>query len=219
MNFKHLHYFWAAAKAGGVVRAARKAADEAGIRHVSAKMRLGPDESRLTYGDVGKAVEDAGASWVTLHARTVEQGYAGDARWEHIAHLVRALGIPVVGNGDLREPEDVLRMRDETACAGYFIARAAMRDPTVFARMRAALDGRDPGAGPDLQARLGLALRYLERAQQAGEARIALLRRQVLRFVAGAPGAKRLRVVLQEPGTPEALRAAVQREQQQLVPA
>lgn len=193
--------------AGAVVAAARRAADEAGIKHVTAKMRLGPDDKRLTYLDVAREAEAAGAAWVTLHARTVAQGYSGTADWSHIARLVDGVGIPVVGNGDLRTPEDVVRMREETGCAGFFIARAAMHDPTVFRRMRAALDGRPSAEGPGLDERLRTLLVYLDRAAAAGVTSMGDLRRQAMRFVAGAPGAKRLRVQLQDVPDPAALRA------------
>ena len=195
-------------KAGQVLAAARKAADEAGIRKVSAKMRLGPSASRLTYLEVGRAVQDAGVDWVTLHARTVEQGYQGVAEWPHIARLVEALDVPVVGNGDLRTPADVVRMRDETGCAGFFVARAAMHDPTVFRRMRGALEGREPGPAPGLAGRLRTLLLYLERAEGLGLP-IGDLRRQATRLVAGAPGAKRLRVAVQDAPDLAALRERV----------
>jgi tRNA-dihydrouridine synthase B len=180
-----------------VLRAAREAADEAGIRHLSAKMRLGPDANRLTYLEVGRRAEAAGCSWVTLHARTVAQGYAGSADWSHIGQLVRGLGIPVVGNGDLRTPADVVRMREATGCAGFFVARAAMADPTVFRRMRQALDGRpvDPPPAPD--ERRALLHEYLRRAQGLGMG-VAELRRQASRLTAGLPGAKAVRVALQQ---------------------
>jgi tRNA-dihydrouridine synthase len=196
------------AKAGAVVRAAREAADAAGIKQVSCKMRLGPSAARHTYLEVGREAQDAGADWVTLHARTVEQGYSGEAEWPHIGRLAEALDIPVVGNGDLRTPDDVVRMRDGTGCAGFFIARAAMHDPTVFRRMRAALDGRDPGPEPALAERLKVLLLYLERAEGLGLS-VGELRRQATRFMAGAPGAKRLRVAVQEAATPTALRERV----------
>jgi len=196
------------AKAGAVIAAARKAADEAGIKQVSAKMRLGPSASRLTYLEVGRAAQDAGADWVTLHGRTVEQGYSGAADWSHIARLVEGVDVPVIGNGDLRTPADVVRMRDETDCDGFFIARAAMHDPTVFVPMRAALDGRPSPADPGLAGRLGILLQYLERAEGLGLP-IGDLRRQATRFMAGAPGAKRLRVALQEADDPAALREHV----------
>ena len=142
-------------------------------------------------------MQDAGVDWVTLHARTVEQGYQGVAEWTHIRRLAEALDVPVIGNGDLRTPADVVRMRDETGCAGFFVARAAMHDPTVFRRMRDALEGREPGPAPGLAGRLRTLLLYLERAEGLGLP-IGDLRRQATRLVAGAPGAKRLRVAVQD---------------------
>lgn len=200
--------------AGRVIRAAVEAAEAAGPDGpvpVSVKMRLGPDAGRHTYLDVAREAEAAGAAWCTLHARTVEQGYSGTADWSAIGRLVDAVGIPVVGNGDLRAPEDVVRMRDETGCAGFFIARAAMHDPTVFRRMRQALDGAggSDGAGPSMAERLATLERYVARAQAAGIADVPLLRRQAMRFVAGAPGAKALRLALHEARTLDALLARV----------
>lgn len=185
------------AKAGTVVRAARQAADEVGIKHVSAKLRTGPTASRQTFLEVGAEAEAAGADWVTLHGRTVEQGYSGSADWSTIARLVEHLDTPVIGNGDLRTPADVVRMRDETDCAGFFIARAAMHDPTIFRRMRAALDGKPGEAAPGLVARLATLSDYLDRAEAVGITNVGLLRRQATRFVSGAPDAKRLRVAVQ----------------------
>ena len=178
------------AKAAEVVAAARKAADDAGIPHLSCKMRSGPDAARLTYKEVGAAVAEAGADWVTLHARTVEQGYRGDADWSHIAALVQHLDIPVLGNGDLRTPADVVRMKETTGCSGFFVARAAMHDPTIFSRMRAALDGKDPGPEPSMPQRMGTLLEYIARSPDAPAWE---LRRMATRLVAGEKGAARLR--------------------------
>lgn len=196
-------------KAGAVIKAARDAADEAGIAHVSAKMRLGPTAGNLTYLQVGEEAQAAGADWVTLHARTVAQGYSGKAEWEHIARLVEHVDIPVIGNGDLRAPADVVRMRNETHCAGFFIARAAMHDPTIFRRMRTALDTGAAAPEPALKERLQTLLLYLERADHIGMANVGELRRQATRFVAGAPGAKRLRVLAQNARDSRALRDVV----------
>lgn len=200
-------------KAAAVVGAARKAADEAGIRHVSAKMRLGPDERHINYADVARECVAAGADWVTMHARTVAQGYMGQADWTHIGTLVEAVDVPVIGNGDLRTPEDVVRMRDTTHCAGFFIARAAMHDPTIFRRMRAALDDGEPGPEPTMAQRLDTLVDYLTRADELGITSVPELRRQALRFVAGGHGAKRLRVAFQDaPDLPTLLaRVAAQR--------
>lgn len=197
------------AKAGKVVAAAKQEADAAGIQHVSAKMRIGPSATRQTFLEVGEQAQAAGASWVTLHGRTVDQGYAGKADWSAIARLVEHLDIPVIGNGDLRTPEDVVRMRDETGCAGFFIARAAMHDPTVFGRMRAALAGGDHDLGPSLKQRLGLFLAYMDRAETIGLTDIGSMRRQAARFVAGAPGAKQVRIAVQETPDAAALRERI----------
>lgn len=196
-------------KAGAVVAAAKQAADEAGIKHVSAKMRLGPSDSRLTYLQVADECAAAGASWLTLHARTVEQGYSGNAEWDHIARLVDHVDVPVIGNGDLRTPVDVVRMREQTDCAGFFIARAAMHDPTVFRRMRSGLDGGDATAEPTMRQRLETLLAYLDRAPAAGVTAIGDLRRQATRFVAGGPGAKKLRVAFQDAPDEATLRERV----------
>lgn len=218
--------------AGKVVAAARQAADEAGIPHVSAKMRLGPSASRHTYLQVAEECVAAGASWLTLHARTVEQGYSGVAEWEHIARLVDHVDVPVIGNGDLRTPPDVVRMKEETDCAGFFIARAAMHDPTVFRRMRAALDAgpaTDPAvpapvessafAEPAMRERLLTLLAYLDRAPSAGVTGIGDLRRQATRFVAGGPGAKKLRVAFQTAADDATLRTLAAEALAQMPPA
>jgi len=184
-------------KAGRVIAAAVDAAS-ATATPVTVKLRLGHDERHLTYLDVGAEAQAAGAAWCTLHGRTVEQGYSGHADWSAIGRLVDALDIPVVGNGDLRAPADVVRMRDDTGSWGFFIARAAMHDPTIFRRMRAALDGQPVDDGPDLGARVDVMREYLRRADAAGGIPLAVLKRQAVRFLAGAPGAKRLRAAVHD---------------------
>lgn len=196
------------AKAGAVIAAAVEAAGPSGTP-VSVKMRLGHDDQHRTYLDVAEAAAAAGAAWCTLHGRTVVQGYAGEADWAAIARLVETATIPVVGNGDLRGPDDVVRMRDETGCAGYFIARAAMHDPTVFGRMRAALAGGDPAPAPDAAARLRLTLQYLVRAQ-AADLDGVVLQRQAVRMASGVPGARALRRALQDARDVDAVRACIE---------
>lgn len=183
-------------RAGDVMRAAKEACEATGIPHLSVKMRTGMDERHPTYLEVAAEAEAAGASWCTLHGRSVAQGYQGRADWDAIRRMVEASGIPVIGNGDLRSPADVVAMAEQTGCAGFFIARAAMNDPTVFRRMRAALDAGDAAPAPEapgLDERLRAFDVYLDRAATIGITEIGPLRRQATRFVAGAPGAKRLR--------------------------
>ncbi len=170
---------------------------------VTVKMRLGHDDAHKTYLEVGKEAQAAGAAWCTLHGRTVVQGYSGQADWSAIGRLVEALEIPVIGNGDLRGPSDVLAMQEQTHCAGFFIARAAMHDPTVFGRMRDALDGREPRQAPTLAERVAVLQTYLARATEPVP--LAVLKRQATRFLAGAPGAKRLRGAVHDAASAEAI--------------
>lgn len=180
--------------AGRVIQAAVDAAN----CPVSVKMRTGHDDEHLTYLQVGEEAEAAGAAWTTLHGRTVVQGYSGKADWNHIAALVDHLSIPVIGNGDLQSGADVKRMQEETHCEGFFIARAAMHDPTIFARMRAELDDQAVPESPGLGARLATFWTYVERAKTIGIEHMGDYRRQGTRFVSGAPGAKRIRAALHE---------------------
>lgn len=193
--------------AGRVIRAAVDAAEDT---PVSVKMRMGHDHDHLTYLDVGAEAQAAGAAWCTLHGRTVEQMYSGKADWGAIARLVEHLDIPVVGNGDIRGPDDVVAMREQTGCHGYFIARAAMHDPTIFRRLRQALAGTAPDDGPALTERVQTFLTYVERAERIGADELGNLRRQGTRFMSGVPGAKAVRKALHDAKDLDAVRAAVE---------
>jgi tRNA-dihydrouridine synthase B len=175
--------------AGQVISAAVEATDTP----ITVKMRMGHDLEHQTYIEVGQAAQAAGAAWCTLHGRTVTQGYGGEADWRAIGNLVDALDIPVIGNGDLRGPDDVISMQQQTDCAGFFIARAAMHDPTVFRRMRQALDLQSVDEPAGLVERLDALNTYLVRAEQLRPVPLAVLKRQVTRFLSGAPGARALR--------------------------
>ncbi len=194
-------------KAGSVIQAA---VDAAGDTPVSVKMRMGHDHDHLTYLQVGEEAQAAGAAWCTLHGRTVAQMYSGNADWDAIARLVEHLDIPVVGNGDIRGPDDVVAMRERTGCHGFFIARAAMHDPTIFRRLRQSLDGNAPDAGPALAERVTTFLTYVERAGRIGADDLGNLRRQGTRFMSGVPGAKAVRKALHDAKDVNAIRAAVE---------
>jgi tRNA-dihydrouridine synthase len=97
---------------------------------------------------------------LTLHARTRSQKYSTPARWEEIAAVVEALKIPVIGNGDILEPEAALRMWSETGCAGMMIARGAFGRPWIFQQAKEILLGRDPTPTPSAQERFAVARRH-----------------------------------------------------------
>jgi len=100
------------------------------------KFRLGWDNENIVCVPLAKMAEDCGLNGVALHARTREQGYSGNARWEWIAAVKDAVKIPVVGNGDIRTPEDAIAMVAQTGCDGVMIGRTAASNPWIFRQIR-----------------------------------------------------------------------------------
>ncbi len=131
-----------------IVTGAVRAAD--GAVPVTVKMRLGVDRDHLTYRDAALRAQDAGVAYVALHGRTAADFYGGQADWEPIAELADLLDIPVLGNGDIWEAEDALRMMATTGCAGVVIGRGCLGRPWLFADLAAAFAGRPERARPRL---------------------------------------------------------------------
>jgi nifR3 family TIM-barrel protein len=122
----------------------------AGDVPVTVKLRLGIDDRHLTYLEAGRIAADLGVAAVGLHARTAEQRYGPPADWAAIARLVEELDVPVLGNGDVWEATDALRMVDETGCAGVIVGRGCLGRPWLFRDLQAAFEGRPIPAPPDL---------------------------------------------------------------------
>ena len=100
------------------------------------KFRMGWDDNNIVCVPLAKMAEDCGLNAVALHARTREQGYSGNARWEWIAAVKDAGKIPVIGNGDIRTPEDAIAMVAQTKCDGVMIGRTAASNPWIFRQIR-----------------------------------------------------------------------------------
>jgi nifR3 family TIM-barrel protein len=96
------------------------------------KFRMGWNDKDIVCVELAKLAEDCGLNAVALHARTREDGYTGQARWEYIAAVKDAVAIPVIGNGDIRTPEDAAAMVDATHCDAVMIGRAAPANPWIF---------------------------------------------------------------------------------------
>lgn len=99
---------------------------------VTAKIRLGWDDTARNYLEVARAIEDNGGRLLAVHGRTKAQGYAGRADWGPIGEIKAAVGIPVIGNGDIRSAADAEARRAETGCDAVMIGRAAMGNPWIF---------------------------------------------------------------------------------------
>lgn len=96
------------------------------------KFRMGWNDRQIVCVELARAAQESGLNAVALHARTREQGYSGQARWEYIAAVKDAVRIPVIGNGDIRSPEDACTMVAETGCDAVMIGRAAPANPWIF---------------------------------------------------------------------------------------
>jgi tRNA-dihydrouridine synthase B len=96
------------------------------------KFRMGWNDQQIVCVDLARLAEESGLDAVALHARTREQGYSGQARWEYIAAVKDSVRIPVIGNGDIRSPEDACTMVSETGCDAVMIGRAAPANPWIF---------------------------------------------------------------------------------------
>lgn len=132
-----------------LVRAAVDAASPAGVP-VTVKMRKGIDDDHLTYVEAGLAAQDAGVAAVALHGRTAAQRYSGTADWDAIATLKQALDVPVLGNGDIWEADDALRMVAHTGVDGVVVGRGCLGRPWLFADLQAAFEGRPERRLPTL---------------------------------------------------------------------
>jgi nifR3 family TIM-barrel protein len=117
---------------------------------VTIKTRKGLDDDHLTYLDAGRIAQETGAAAIALHGRTVAQSYSGVADWEAIARLVEHVDIPVLGNGDIWEASDALRMVEQTGAAGVVVGRGCLGRPWLFRDLAAAFAGDDVATLPAL---------------------------------------------------------------------
>lgn len=112
----------------------------AGLIPLSVKFRSGWDMNSLNYLDFGLLMQDSGADYCVLHPRTSRQMFGGLSNWEHIKLLKNTLSIPLIGNGDIINPETAKQMLEETQCDGLMIGRGALGKPWIFAQCREYLD-------------------------------------------------------------------------------
>jgi nifR3 family TIM-barrel protein len=178
---------------------------------LTVKFRLGLDEARKNYLELGRICAGEGADGVALHARTAKQMFSGSARaqWGEIARLKAALGIPVFGNGDVEVAEDALAMLRETGCDGVLIGRAATKNPWIFRQASDLLAGRAPEIA-SLHARRELILDHFRLVARREPSTFALhkLRKFTGWYTHGVPHGRELRQRIQSlPDVPTFLAA------------
>lgn len=160
---------------------------------------------RWDFGDEGdgasleaaRMAEAEGFEAIALHARTRQQGYSGEANWDLIARMKEAVAIPVIGNGDIREPADALEMMRHSGCDGVMIGRALIGDPWLLRDcLEACRTGEAPAGrrAPDWPQRRALMLRHAQLMwEDKGERGVIEFRKHASAYLRGLPGAKKLR--------------------------
>jgi nifR3 family TIM-barrel protein len=128
---------------------------------VTVKMRAGWNEREVNAPALARRMEDAGASGLAVHGRTAAQSYTGLADWELIASVAAAVSIPVWGNGDCNEPQELLHRMRETGVAGILVGRGVLRNPWIFAQAAALAEGR-PMPVPSMADRGRFLLDYID---------------------------------------------------------
>ena len=171
--------------AGRIIRAV---ADAVSVP-VTVKTRLGWDRSCPSAVALARAAEENGAAAITVHGRTKAMLYSGRADWDAIGEVVRAVSIPVIANGDISDPEQLLRCRAHSGASLFMAGRAAFGDPWLFERLRAALRGKTPPELPPLADRVDTALQQFALAREDKGEHIACLeaRKHFAWYLRGVP--------------------------------
>ncbi len=165
---------------------------------VTAKMRIGWDENSVNAVEVAKILEDCGMQAIAVHGRTRAQSYSGEADWNVIDAVARAVRVPVIGNGDITCGADVVRRKAETAVSGVMIGRAAMQNPWVFREAKHFI--ATGGILPEIsvEERWELVIRHCKLAVESRrngneKQTLTAMRSRLMAYCKGFPGAKDLR--------------------------
>lgn len=176
-------------------RAARiiESAAKASSLPITVKFRKGFDAAHINAVAFARMAEESGAAMLTVHGRTREQMYSGEADWDIIAAVKTAVSIPVIGNGDVFSGQDALALRAHTGCDGIMVARGAEGNPFIFREIQAALAGK-PYAPPTNAERIDTALAHARRLVECRGARAVIeMRKHVAWYLSGMRGASALR--------------------------
>ena len=178
---------------GQMVAAARKALGD--DTPLTVKMRIGWDADHLTGVEVAKQLEANGADLIAVHGRTREQMYIPPIDVDAITEIRKAVGIPVLANGDITTAEDAKQILEQTGCAGVMIGRGALGDPWLFERINAVLTGQPEPGEPSLNARMSaLRAQIYEMCEEKGEwTAMPQARGQAMHYMKGLKGAASLR--------------------------
>ena len=194
--------------AGRIIEAVAGAID----KPVTVKIRKGFDGEHINAVEMAHIAQESGAAAITIHARTREQFYSGQADWEIIARVKEAVHIPVIGNGDVTGPESAARMLEQTGCDAVAIGRAARGNPWIFREVIHYLDTGQILPRPGLEERRQMLLAHAALlAEHKGEyIAVREMRMHMSWYTAGFPNSARLRGRINGMETMEELRAVLE---------
>jgi len=174
-----------------IIKAVRKAV---GLP-LTVKIRSGWRRGEIKAVEIARIAEDCGADGLIIHPRTADQGFGGKADWGIIEAVKRNLCIPVIGNGDIRHPDDALRMLELTGCDGIMIGRGALGNPWLLGETLSHLSGRDMPHSPSFVEKENVIARHLEmEVDYHGEGRGSRnFRKHLLWYTKGLPGGAKFR--------------------------
>jgi tRNA-dihydrouridine synthase B len=186
---------------------------EASLVPVTVKIRLGWDSKNIVAVDLARAAESVGISAVTVHGRTKVQGFSGHADWSMIKAVKDSIGIPVIGNGDVRVAQDAKRMMDKTGCDGVMIGRAIQGNPWIFREAKHHLESGVVPPSPSLEERKSIMLRHLnDMVKLLGEnIGVREMRKHLCWYTKGLPGGAEFRTQINHMTREEEVLAAISR--------
>lgn len=187
------------------VRAIVKAVVAASQKPVTVKIRKGWDDSHVNAVEIARIAEGEGAMAVTVHGRTREQYYSGEADWTIIGEVKRHLSIPVIGNGDLFTPQAALQMLKETGCDGIMVARGAQGNPWIFRDILHYLKTGEILPPPTPREKVEMALRHMDLVIQLKGEKVGIpeMRKHIGWYIKGLRGATRTKNLVNQASSRE----------------
>lgn len=175
---------------------------------LTAKIRLGWDDAHRYYLELAQAIEEAGGDAIAVHGRTRAQMYEGQADWRAIAEIKARARIPIIGNGDVRSPEDARRMIEETGVDAVMVGRAALGNPWILYRIARYLEHGERLPEPTAREKIALALEHLDELIKLKGERVGVqeMRKHAAWYLKGLRGASRFKDEAQQAETREEMR-------------